>query len=234
MAQRRMFSPKITSTDIFLDMPVSSRELYFQLGMNADDDGFITPKKIMRMIGASADDLNVLITKNFVIRFHSGVIVITAWKINNLVRRDWYQPTIYQEEMKLLNQDEHGRYKLVNEMLTEVRLGKVRLGKDSIDNNIEVPQAPPPKKTKEKKHTDEEIKIAKLLIDKFNIRYKEIHGADLAWNAKEFAIIYKLMGKFPLDAIITKMKRLEIRSQKDDKFNIFLPSVLLNQWNRLV
>lgn len=142
-----MFSPKITSTDKFLDMPVSSRELYFQLGMNADDDGFVTPKKIMRMIGCTEDDLRVLITKGFVIPFESGVIVITSWCVNNLVRKDWYQETIYKDEKKLLSLDENNEYKLVNDSLTkndvfvnenvpnsltfrQHRLGKVSLGKD--------------------------------------------------------------------------------------------------------
>lgn len=128
---RRMFSPKITNTDSFLDMPVSARELYFQLGMNADDDGFITPRKVLRMIGASEDDLKVLIAKNFVIPFNSGVIVITAWKINNLVRKDWYQETIYKEEKKMLETGANGEYRLVNEMLTN-SLTQVRLGKDRL------------------------------------------------------------------------------------------------------
>lgn len=140
---RRMFSPKVTSTDKFLDMPVSARELYFQLGMNADDDGFLTPKRIMRMIGSSEDDLKVLIAKGFVIPFQSGVIVITSWKVNNLIRKDWYQETIYKEEKSLLSMDCNGEYKLVNELVnenvpdpsTQVRLGKVRLGKVRLGNN---------------------------------------------------------------------------------------------------
>lgn len=119
MAQRRMFSPKVTSTDQFLDMSVSARELYFQLGMNADDDGFITPKRIMRMINSSDDDLKMLIMKGFVIPFKSGVIVISAWKVNNLIRKDWHQETIYQEEKKQLTTNEKGEYQLVNEMLTD-------------------------------------------------------------------------------------------------------------------
>ena len=41
MAQRRMFSKKITETDLFLDMPMSAQCLYFHLNMSADDDGFI-------------------------------------------------------------------------------------------------------------------------------------------------------------------------------------------------
>lgn len=151
---RRMFSPKITSTDKFLDMPVSARELYFQLGMNADDDGFLTPKKIMRMIGASDDDLKILAAKGFIIPFQSGVIVITAWKVNNLVRKDWYQETIYKDEKSLLGIDNNGEYKLVNEIvpssLTQVRLGKISIGKD-----IYVPS--PTQKEEEKEQTQPSV-----------------------------------------------------------------------------
>ena len=117
-----MFSPQIVSSDAFLDMPTSSRELYFQLGMYADDDGFVNPKKIVRMIGASDDDLKVLIAKRFVIPFESGVVVIKHWAINNLIRKDWHRDTVYQDEMKLLEKKENGAYTerktvLVNESL---------------------------------------------------------------------------------------------------------------------
>ena len=136
MAQRRMFSPKIIDTDNFLDMPVSARELYFQFGIRADDDGFVSnPKRIMKMIGAGDDDLKVLIAKNYIIPFSSGVVVITSWHINNLVRKDWYRETDCIDEKKSLALD-RGKYKLVNETttssLTQVRLGKVSIGKVSI------------------------------------------------------------------------------------------------------
>jgi hypothetical protein len=122
MAQRRMFSQKIVSSDAFLDMGSSARELYFHLGMYADDDGFINPKKIMRMIGASDDDIKLLCAKRFVIPFENGVVVIKHWKINNLIRKDWYQPTIYTEQMKLLTEKDNGSYtesNPVNKLLTK-------------------------------------------------------------------------------------------------------------------
>ena len=61
MAQKRMFSLKIVDSDAFLDMPLSTQALYFHLSMRADDDGFVNPKKIMRMIGVAEDDLKILI-----------------------------------------------------------------------------------------------------------------------------------------------------------------------------
>lgn len=131
-----MFSPKIVASDAFLDMPTSSRELYFQLGMYADDDGFVNPRKIIRMVGASEDDLKVLVGKRFVIPFENGVVVIKHWAINNLIRKDWYQPSIYSEQKKRLIIKENGSYtekdkEPVNKLLTEVSLGKVSLGKDT-------------------------------------------------------------------------------------------------------
>lgn len=110
MAQRRMFSLDIVSSDAFLDMPVSARELYFQLGMRADDDGFANPKQIIRMVGASGDDLKLLIAKKFVIPFESGVIVIKHWLINNLIRADIYHETKHKNEKSTLFLDENNSY----------------------------------------------------------------------------------------------------------------------------
>ena len=98
MAQRRMFSAQIVSSDAFLEMPISSQGLYFHLGMSADDDGFVTPRKVLRMLGVGEDDLKILIAKKFVIPFESGVIVITHWKQNNYLRNDRYTPSIYTSE----------------------------------------------------------------------------------------------------------------------------------------
>lgn len=112
-----MFSPSVVSTDVFLDMPISTQALYFHLGMGADDDGFVGPKRIMRMIGASEDDLKILTVKKFVIPFESGVIVIRHWKVNNLIRKDWYRPSTYTDEKRLIRFDESGTYKLVNEIV---------------------------------------------------------------------------------------------------------------------
>lgn len=134
MAERRMFAKTIIDSDAFLDMPMSTQALYFHLSMRADDDGFINnPKKIQRMIGATEDDLKLLIAKNFIIVFESGVIVIKHWKIHNYIRNDRYKPTVYQEEKDQLELKDNGAYTLGipngYQMETQVRLGKDRLGK---------------------------------------------------------------------------------------------------------
>jgi len=144
MAQRRMFSLRIIDTDLFLDMPVSSQLLYFQLSMRADDDGFVSsPQKIIKIVNCSNDDLKILAAKSFIIPFESGVCVIKHWKIHNYIQNDRYQETLYDQEKSILEID-NGAYKIVdteciqggNIMDTQVRLGKVRLDKVSIDNSI--------------------------------------------------------------------------------------------------
>jgi len=148
MAERRMFTMKIVDSDAFLDMPLSAQALYFHLNMRADDDGFVNnPKKIQRMIGASEDDLKLLIAKRFVLIFESGVVVIKHWRMHNLLRKDRYHMTQYQEEMKALRLKDNQAYTEVNnrlettwqpsdnQMATEDSIGKDSIGKDSIENN---------------------------------------------------------------------------------------------------
>jgi len=115
MAHKRMFSKDITESDAFADMPLSTQALYFHLGMSADDDGFINnPKRVQRGIGASTDDLSLLIVKGFVIPFKSGVVVIKHWRINNTLRSDRYSPTPYQEEFAQLDVKDNKAYTLKN------------------------------------------------------------------------------------------------------------------------
>ena len=139
MAQRRMFSLKIIDTDAFLDMPATAQALYFHMAMRADDDGFVgAPKKIMRMTNAADDDYRVLLAKQFIIPFESGVCVIRHWRIHNYIQSDRYQETIYRDEKQALS-TENGHYNVADTLCiqnvsktdTQVRLGKVSIGKSS-------------------------------------------------------------------------------------------------------
>ena len=140
MAERRMFAKTIIDSDAFLDMPLSTQALYFHLSMRADDDGYINnQKKIQRMIGASDDDLRLLIAKRFVLWFDSGVIVIKHWKIHNYIQKDRYKETVYQEEKALLSVKDNNAYTMDTECIqtvsmleTQDRIGKDRIVKDSI------------------------------------------------------------------------------------------------------
>lgn len=139
MAQRRMFSRKITESDQFLDMPMSSQSLYFHVNMQADDDGFVgNVKTIKRMIGASDDDLKLLISKRFLIPFDTGIVVIRDWKIHNYIQKDRYTETFYKHEKAMLETTDNKQYQVmdtkciqdVSSVDTQVRLGKDRLEKE--------------------------------------------------------------------------------------------------------
>ena len=141
MAERRMFAKSIIDSDLFIDMPATARLLYFDLAMRADDDGFVgSPKKIMRMTGATAEDMQLLVDNQYIIPFESGIIVIRHWRIHNVIQKDRYKPTVYQEEKNHLSQQKNKAYTLldteciqdVSNTETQVRLGKDRLGKDRL------------------------------------------------------------------------------------------------------
>ena len=154
MAERRMFAKTIIDSDSFLDMPLSSQALYFHLSMRADDDGFLNnAQKVIRMVGASKNDYDLLLMKNFIISLEDGICVIKHWRIHNYIRADRYKPTLYQDEYNLLATKDNKSYSIKDDIPlveknqvdtigipsayqceTQVRLGKDRLelGKDNI------------------------------------------------------------------------------------------------------
>ena len=188
MAERRMFSKTIIDSDLFLDMPISSQLLYFHLSMRADDDGFINkPKSILRAVGCSIDDLNVLINKGFLILFNSGVVVIRHWKIHNYIAKDRYNETIFKDEKSLLNTEETKEYSLasgddnshciqdVYNLYTDCIQDvysldtQVRLGKDSIgykEKNL-IKKENRNQSTKKTKHRHGEYNNVLLTDDEF-------------------------------------------------------------------
>jgi uncharacterized phage protein (TIGR02220 family) len=108
-----MFTNTIIDSDVFLEMPLSTQALYFHLGMRADDEGFVgSPKKIIRAVSCTEDDLKLLIAKGFVICFESGIIVITHWNLHNSIRKDRKKDTFFEGEKALLTLDNNKVYKL--------------------------------------------------------------------------------------------------------------------------
>ncbi|CAK1245216.1 DNA replication protein DnaD (DnaD) [Fructobacillus fructosus] len=159
MAQRRMFSKKVTDTDVFLDMPLSAQALYFHLNMHADDDGFISnARTIQRMVGSSEDDIKLLIAKKFILPFENGVQVIIHWRVHNYIQGDRYHETDYINEKAQLSVRKNGMYTKcihdVSKMDTQVRLGKDRLEIDK--DNVQQVEPPIPKKSKSTKLSKQE------------------------------------------------------------------------------
>lgn len=148
-----MFSKTIIDSDAFLDMPTSAQSLYFHLAMRADDDGFVgSPRKIQRMVGASEDDLRILVAKRFIIAFESGIVVIKHWRIHNYIQADRYKETNYIKEKSQLAIEKNNAYtekiqdvsildtrciQDVSSSETQDRLDKDRISKDRIEDCAE-------------------------------------------------------------------------------------------------
>lgn len=144
MAQRRMFSNRITNSARFIKMPLSSQALYFHLGLHADDDGVVEAFSIMRQTGAVEDDLRILVAKGFVSVLNDDLVTyITDWNENNKIRADRKVDSIYKDLLlKIMPTAELKQPKpradtgkvtgrpMDNQWTAQVRLGKVRLGKD--------------------------------------------------------------------------------------------------------
>ena len=135
MAEKRMFTKKITDDDNFISLPSSAQALYFHLNQGADDDGFNNQISMaMWKAHASVDDLKMLMAKNYIIRFECGVIVIKHWRMHNTLRKDRYTPTNFQEELNMLGIKENGAYTLNEEWLPS-GCQVVATDKNSIDKN---------------------------------------------------------------------------------------------------
>lgn len=203
MAQKRMFDKAIIDTDKFMDMPVSAKALYFLLGMEADDEGFVSYRKVIRVHGGTNDDIKVLQAKEFVIMFESGVIVITDWKKNNYLDKKRVKETEYQEEKKLLAL-QNGKYKMFNGCLTDVK-PEERRGEEN--------------RAEEKRR--EEKNIAKntfsqgiaQVIEKF----KEISPSLSYGNKTQRRAAQEMIERFGLDETL-RMVEVVLEAQKNDRY----------------
>lgn len=144
-----MFDRAIIDTDKFMDMPLSAKAIYFLLGMEADDEGFVSYKKVMRIHGGNDDDIKILLVKKLIIMFESKVVVITDWQKNNWLDTRRIKPTEYQTEKQLLTINSDKSYSLskclanaprVENRIEEKRIEKNRIEENSlsISNEIEV------------------------------------------------------------------------------------------------
>ena len=140
MAERRMFTKKVTDDDNFMSLSSSAQALYLHLSMGADDDGFCNQVSIsMYKAHASVQDLEALLEKRYIYQFENGVIVIKHWRMANALRKDRYTPTAFQEELAQLDLKDNGSYtrlpsgcQVVADCLPQDRIGKDRIDKDRI------------------------------------------------------------------------------------------------------
>jgi hypothetical protein len=182
MAERRMFAKTIVLSDEFLDMPTSTRCLYFTLGMFADDDGFVNnPKSIIRQIGASVDDMNILIAKKFIIMYEDGVIVIKHWRINNLLRADRHQQTKYVEKLNELYIDEKGAYTQNVENAVK-RIGEKKVELIEVDKELKPTDFAREKRKEARKRSDLPYSFDYKIRQAFHLKTCPICGCKMDMN----------------------------------------------------
>lgn len=98
MASRRMLHTDIIQSDSFLDMPFSAQMLYVQINQSADDDGFCnSARRLASLIGASYDDIQLLISKRFLLGFEGGIVVVKHWRMANSLKNDRLKIPKYPE-----------------------------------------------------------------------------------------------------------------------------------------
>ena len=138
MAERRMFAKSVINSARFLMMPASSRLLYYDLGMSADDDGVVEAFSVLRLTGAVEDDLRVLCSKGHITILNDELVsFINDWKRNNLIRSDRYQPSIYKNLLVKITQEEPENCGLpmVNPRETQYSIGKGSIGEYRLDKD---------------------------------------------------------------------------------------------------
>jgi hypothetical protein len=239
MASRRMVSNKIIDSARFIKMPISSQALYFHLIAKGDDDGVVEAFNVMRMIGATEDDLKVLVSKGFVVVLNEDLVsYIADWKEHNLIRADRKIDSIYKdlllqvvEDVELL--EKKPSYYSRKKELSAICQTNDSIGKDSIvevslvENNIYSP-------AKAKQHTLSKKETEKILTDEFEIIWKEYPNKQGKTNALKSYIKARTKDKVEFDVIIDGLKRyLVYCKQNKDWYKPKNGSTWFNQqsWN---
>lgn len=131
-----MISKTVTQTQRFLRLPLEAQALYFHLIQNCDDDGVVEAFPIIRMIGASEDNLGLLVIKQFVKPLNDEMVYfVVDFHEQNTVRRDRYTPSIYKDlleqnaENLITDSDDTTGKPLVNQTETN---GTPNISKDNI------------------------------------------------------------------------------------------------------
>lgn len=135
MARKRMFSNSVIDTDKFRDLGQSAQALYFMLGMDTDDEGFVSFKKWQKLSGFQLDDLKVLAAKGFVEVFENGIVVIIDFLVHNYLDKNRSKPTIFQKELHQLTLTADKRY-VFNKCLTDVKPEEMRREEMSGDGSL--------------------------------------------------------------------------------------------------
>jgi DnaD/phage-associated family protein len=246
VADKRMMSKSVIDTDVFIDMPISTQCLYFHMLLRADDDGFLkNAKTIMRTVGASPDDVKLLIAKQYLIPFDTGIMAIKHWRIHNYIKKDRYKPTDC-EEIKLLEVNEKGEYVLAEpdciQSGTKVEPDCIQSGtkvepkwnqngtkmepqvrdrdRDRDRLEIEIGKDRDKEEEKEERHFDDDEK--KKILTTYQ---KEIHPV---LSSSEYGKLYDLIDEYGAVRVLQAIERAVLRGKR----SIGYINGILDKWRR--
>ena len=149
MANRRMFARSIICSGRFMRLSLEAQNLYYSLGMDADDDGFAEAFPRVQSGRITEEHLKELAGKGFVtvLDWEDLVVHIDGWSENNLIRKDRYTPSRYLEKYPQYKEAPAPEQNIAAQepvqteaaphaeasSLVDPRLTQVRLGKDRLD-----------------------------------------------------------------------------------------------------
>ena len=229
-----MFSLSVVDTDWFLDLPLSTQALYFHLNMRADDDGFVdAPNSIVRKIGASKNDFDLLIAKRYVLKFESGIIVIKHWRMHNTIQKDRYHPTQFQEELNLLSIKDNKSYtdnkriQIVSKVDTDC-IQNVSSGLDlGLDKDIDLDIEKEISKEKNPGGT------SPLDTPPSNIKHKYGTYGWVKLTDKQYETLCKDFNKDLIDRVITKLDEYMQSNGNKNKYkdcNLVIRKAIRENW----
>ena len=210
MAERRMFTKKVTDDDNFMSLSSSAQALYLHLSMSADDDGFCNQVSAsMFKAHASVQDLQALLEKRYIYQFENGVIVIKHWRMANALRKDRYTPTAFQEELAQLDLKENGSYTWLPNgcQMVAKRLPQDRLGKDRLDKDR--------KETKHKYGEYKHVLLSDQDMEKLKAEYQDvvidkaikILDEYIETSGKKYKNHYLVLKKWTLERAIEEVRK---------------------------
>jgi hypothetical protein len=259
MANRRMFNKEIVNSDAFTSMPISSQALYFHLGMEADDDGFVNnPLRVARTINVGGDDLKVLILKKFLIDFQTGIVVIKHWRKNNQIRYDRYNETNYLEEASKLFVKKDGTYTIDADNIGVIPFMATKKQPDSNQwlpqysvvksSSVQLSEV---KESKEKKDSSKNVYTDKPTNEKDFMESMDLEASDTRFTELERLIRYNFklvkgemlkeleqrmlidwIKEYPYEYIESMIKRLSLGDDAKKNFRYLNGAIVkgFNEW----
>ncbi len=257
MANRRMFSLDVVTTDKFRELTKKAQALYLQLGVLADDDGFLRgAKSTAKGFGYGLKALSELEENGYLIAFPENVWVIKHWKQNNQIRKDRYTETRYRKEKARLY-EENGVYHFISEgkplvyqMETQSRREKNKLEKVNLDKERVVEKSPAPDEETNKKQslllgTFENVEMTKEEYRKLKAEFSDFEKLINNFSEKLMKRGYRYQNHY--DAICTwaredktreiirksyeerkREEAMSVQKEEDVKYDVFMQKAMRN------